>query len=200
MLSRASKFEIKPSAEAGENEKRDRLMEEKKKKKQEEKKKKEAAQKKAAEQNTKVPDSAKPSPLPCCISSVSLPAPPVCSSGNGKRSPGSAQPPQPPPAPRYPPREVPPRFRQHEHKQLLKRGQTGAHSPPQTPTATANTNTSQTFPGTPAHRMQGRGQLSSPHITRAAERSPVRRYLTQVCTALALSCERFQGEELNSAN
>ncbi|KAG5832989.1 hypothetical protein ANANG_G00297110 [Anguilla anguilla] len=39
------------------------LMEEKKKKKQEEKKKKEAAQKKAGEQKTKVPDSAKPSPL-----------------------------------------------------------------------------------------------------------------------------------------
>lgn len=127
-------------------------MEEKRKKKQEEKKKKEAAQKKAAEQKTKVPESAKPSPVALPNSSVTAPAPPVCSSGNGKRAPGSAQQQAPGPAPpRYPPREVPPRFRQHEHKQLLKRGQplpgsvhTGAHSPPQTPTAVS----SQTFPGT----------------------------------------------------
>ncbi|XP_056136514.1 trinucleotide repeat-containing gene 6C protein [Lampris incognitus] len=56
------------------------------------------------------------------------------SSGNGKRASSSAQLPTPAPlqqqqcplssaSTRYPPREVPPRFRQQEHKQLLKRGQ-----------------------------------------------------------------------------
>ncbi|KAG5278976.1 hypothetical protein AALO_G00104780 [Alosa alosa] len=93
-------------------------MEEKKKKKPEEKSKKEAAQKKVAEQKTKVPDSAKPSP------SLTLSLCAASSSGNGKRAPSSAQQQQQPtPGPRYPPREVPPRFRQQEHKQLLKRGQ-----------------------------------------------------------------------------
>ncbi|XP_026180062.2 trinucleotide repeat-containing gene 6C protein isoform X2 [Mastacembelus armatus] len=104
-------------------------MEEKKKKKQEEKKKKETAQKKATEEITKVPDSAKLDPIP--------PLPPVnpsavpsvsSSSGNGKRAPSggqshTAQQPQTLLQQRYPPREVPPRFRQQEHKQLLKRGQ-----------------------------------------------------------------------------
>ncbi|XP_036417415.1 trinucleotide repeat-containing gene 6C protein isoform X1 [Colossoma macropomum] len=107
-------------------------MEEKKKKKQEEKKKKEAAQKKAAEQKTKVPDSAKPSPapLPPANPSATNPSVPSASSssgvggGNGKRAPSSTpQQQQQPAALRYPPREVPPRFRQHEQKQLLKRGQ-----------------------------------------------------------------------------
>ncbi|KAI3353075.1 hypothetical protein L3Q82_019641, partial [Scortum barcoo] len=63
------------------------------------------------------------------------PPPPLSSSssGNGKRtSSGSQLPTQTPPqqqcqlssaSARYPPREVPPRFRQQEHKQLLKRGQ-----------------------------------------------------------------------------
>ncbi|XP_056256589.1 trinucleotide repeat-containing gene 6C protein isoform X7 [Seriola aureovittata] len=104
-------------------------MEDKKKKKQEEKKKKEAAQKKATEQITKVPDSAELDPTP--------PLPPINpstvpsvlpSSGNGKRAPSGGQPqtaqqPQTLLQQRYPPREVPPRFRQQEHKQLLKRGQ-----------------------------------------------------------------------------
>lgn len=55
------------------------------------------------------------------------------SSGNGKRASSSSQlPTQTSPqqqcqlssaSARYPPREVPPRFRQQEHKQLLKRGQ-----------------------------------------------------------------------------
>ncbi|KAM6966024.1 LOW QUALITY PROTEIN: trinucleotide repeat-containing gene 6C protein-like [Tautogolabrus adspersus] len=104
-------------------------MEDKKKKKQDEKKKKEGAQKKATEQITKVPDSAKPDPappLPPVNPSAAPPAPP--SSGNGKRTPSGGQPqtaqqPQTPLQQRYPPREVPPRFRQQEHKQLLKRGQ-----------------------------------------------------------------------------
>ncbi|XP_041095664.1 trinucleotide repeat-containing gene 6B protein-like isoform X2 [Polyodon spathula] len=123
-------------------------MEEKKKKKQEEKKKKEAAHKKAAEQKTKVPVSAKLSPSPPhpANPSVTPPIPTVSSSGNGKRAPPSAQQ-QPPAAPRFPPREVPPRFRQQEHKQVLKRGQPlpagtlittgqpGASSPLQTPPA-----------------------------------------------------------------
>lgn len=76
-----------------------------------------------------MPDSAKLDPAP--------PLPPVNpsavpsatpSSGNGKRAPSGGQPqtaqqPQTPLQQRYPPREVPPRFRQQEHKQLLKRGQ-----------------------------------------------------------------------------
>ncbi|XP_078140606.1 trinucleotide repeat-containing gene 6C protein [Centroberyx gerrardi] len=105
------------------------LMEEKKKKKQEEKKKKEAAQKKATEQKTKVPDSAKLGPTPPLppVNPSAIPSVPP-SSGNGKRAPPggqpqTAQPPQPQLQQRYPPREVPPRFRQQEHKQLLKRGQ-----------------------------------------------------------------------------
>lgn len=45
----------------------------------------------------------------------------LSNSGNGKR--GSAGSQQQPAASRYLPREVPPRFRQQEQKQLLKRGQ-----------------------------------------------------------------------------
>ncbi|KAM4530950.1 trinucleotide repeat-containing gene 6C protein isoform 3-T4 [Odontesthes bonariensis] len=104
-------------------------MEDKKKKKQEEKKKKEAAQKKATEQITKVPDSANLDPTPPFppANPGAIPSVPP-SSGNGKRVPSGGQPqtaqqPQTPLQQRYPPREVPPRFRQQEHKQLLKRGQ-----------------------------------------------------------------------------
>ncbi|XP_072539400.1 trinucleotide repeat-containing gene 6C protein isoform X2 [Salminus brasiliensis] len=92
-----------------------------KKKKSEEKSKKDSAQKKVAEQKTKVPDSAKASPPP--VQSLSIPSS-SSSSSNGSRSPCSLQQLQPPQCvPRFPPREVPPRFRHHEHKQLLKRGQ-----------------------------------------------------------------------------
>ncbi|XP_078138944.1 trinucleotide repeat-containing gene 6C protein [Centroberyx gerrardi] len=118
-------------------------MEEKKKKKQEEKTKKDAAQKKAADQKTKVPEPAptKPSPGPPHHHHHLLhPASPTLplsssssSSGNGKRASSGGQLPTPTPpqqqcqsspaSARYPPREVPPRFRQQEHKQLLKRGQ-----------------------------------------------------------------------------
>ncbi|XP_062420576.1 trinucleotide repeat-containing gene 6C protein-like isoform X2 [Pungitius pungitius] len=116
-------------------------MEEKRKKKQEEKTKTDVAQKKAADQKPKVPEPAptKPSPGPphqlhpasptLTLSSSSSSS----SSGNGKRASCSGQlPTQTPPlqqcqlssaSARYPPREVPPRFRQQEHKQLLKRGQ-----------------------------------------------------------------------------
>uniref|UniRef100_A0A8D0AZY4 Trinucleotide repeat-containing gene 6C protein n=1 Tax=Sander lucioperca TaxID=283035 RepID=A0A8D0AZY4_SANLU len=45
------------------------------------------------------------------------------SSGNGKRTPPQPQCQLSSASARYPPREVPPRFRQQEHKQLLKRGQ-----------------------------------------------------------------------------
>lgn len=74
-----------------------------------------------------VPDSAKLHPT--------LPLPPVNPSavpsvcGNGKHAPFGGQPQAAPqhlqtlPQQRYPPREIPPRFRQQEHKQLLKRGQ-----------------------------------------------------------------------------
>ncbi|XP_028828478.1 trinucleotide repeat-containing gene 6C protein isoform X4 [Denticeps clupeoides] len=149
-------------------------MEEKKKKKQEEKTKKDAAQKKVshfmimfldcqidqsvAEQKTKVPDSAKPSPsLHPANPNLTLSPSVASSSGNGKRAPSSAQQQQQQPLPslRYPPREVPPRFRHQEHKQLLKRGQPlpvgsalsvasssvqlGTSSPPQSPSAKLHT-------------------------------------------------------------
>ncbi|XP_029109885.1 trinucleotide repeat-containing gene 6C protein-like isoform X3 [Scleropages formosus] len=98
-----------------------RLMEEKKKKKQEEKKKKESAQKKAAENKTKVPESAKAragAPTPGDPPANSTPG----SSSDGKRPPSGAP---------HPPRELPPRFRHHEPKQLLRRGQPlPAGSPP----------------------------------------------------------------------
>ncbi|XP_021096822.1 trinucleotide repeat-containing gene 6C protein isoform X6 [Heterocephalus glaber] len=97
-------------------------MEEKKKKKQEEKKKKEGAQKKAADQKTKVPEptktcSSQPQPAG---TSTNTSTSTISSSSNGKRAPASGQQPA---ASRYLPREVPPRFRQQEQKQLLKRGQ-----------------------------------------------------------------------------
>ncbi|XP_027278105.1 trinucleotide repeat-containing gene 6C protein isoform X1 [Cricetulus griseus] len=96
-------------------------MEEKKKKKQEDKKKKEGAQKKAADQKTKVPEltktcSSQPQPAGTGTASTST----ISSSSNGKRASACGQQPA---ASRYLPREVPPRFRQQEQKQLLKRGQ-----------------------------------------------------------------------------
>ncbi|XP_063315252.1 trinucleotide repeat-containing gene 6C protein isoform X2 [Pelobates fuscus] len=102
-------------------------MEEKKKKKQEEKKKKESAQKKAAEQKTKVPEPIKtnsnqPQPATPSTSTSTVP------NNNGKRSSANSLQAA---TSRYMPREVPPRFRQQEQKQLLKRGQplpTGALS------------------------------------------------------------------------
>ncbi|XP_078257152.1 trinucleotide repeat-containing gene 6C protein isoform X6 [Rhinoraja longicauda] len=99
----------------------DRLMEEKKKKKQEEKKKKEAAQKKAAEHKTKVPESTKTSQSqPQPANSTSTTTVTNSSGSNGKRASTSCQQQA---LSRYPPREVPPRFRHQEQKQLLKRGQ-----------------------------------------------------------------------------
>ncbi|XP_064351535.1 trinucleotide repeat-containing gene 6C protein isoform X4 [Camelus dromedarius] len=105
-----------------ETQKEERLMEEKKKKKQEEKKKKEGAQKKAADQKTKVPEPTKTcsSQPPPAGTSTSTSTSTVASSSNGKRASASGQQPA---ASRYLPREVPPRFRQQEQKQLLKRGQ-----------------------------------------------------------------------------
>lgn len=74
-----------------------------------------------------------PPPLHLYPTSPALPYSSPSSSGNGKRASSSGQQtsPTPPQQPcqsssasaRYPPREVPPRFRQQEHKQLLKRGQ-----------------------------------------------------------------------------
>ncbi|XP_035992694.1 trinucleotide repeat-containing gene 6C protein isoform X1 [Fundulus heteroclitus] len=115
-------------------------MEEKKKRKQEEKTKKDIAQRKAADQKPKVPEPVptKPSPGSSHHLRPSSPALPLsssssCPSGNGRGPPyGSQVLTQTPPqqqcqlssaCARYPPREVPPRFRQQEHKQLLKRGQ-----------------------------------------------------------------------------
>ncbi|KAM4663231.1 trinucleotide repeat-containing gene 6C protein isoform 2-T2 [Discoglossus pictus] len=94
-------------------------MEEKKKKKQEEKKKKEVAQKKAAEQKTKVPEQIKTSSNQPQTAGTSTSTSTVTNS-NGKRASANGQQPA---ASRYLPREVPPRFRQQEQKQLLKRGQ-----------------------------------------------------------------------------
>ncbi|XP_060108954.1 trinucleotide repeat-containing gene 6C protein isoform X8 [Heteronotia binoei] len=97
-------------------------MEEKKKKKQEEKKKKEGAQKKAAEQKAKVPEPIKTSlsqPQPAGTSTNTSTST-ITNNSNGKRASANGQQPA---ASRYLPREVPPRFRQQEQKQLLKRGQ-----------------------------------------------------------------------------
>lgn len=93
------------------------------------------------------------------------------SSGNGKRASSSSQlATQTPPqqqcqlssaSARYPPREVPPRFRQQEHKQLLKRGQplpagalsaltvsssSSSSSSPSSPYSSSSTSTSSTTP------------------------------------------------------
>ncbi|XP_054634430.1 trinucleotide repeat-containing gene 6C protein isoform X1 [Dunckerocampus dactyliophorus] len=113
-------------------------MEEKRSKKQEEKIKKDVAQKKATEQKPKVPEPAPTYPSTATPhhlhpASPKLPLSSSFSSGNDQRNSSSSQlqsstPPQPQcqlssSGARYPPREVPPRFRQQEHKQLLKRGQ-----------------------------------------------------------------------------
>ncbi|XP_012588461.1 PREDICTED: skin secretory protein xP2-like [Condylura cristata] len=76
----------------------------------------------AADQKTKVPEPTKAccSPPQPAGPSTSTPAGPPPGGSNGKRAPASGQQPA---AARYLPREVPPRFRQQEQKQLLKRGQ-----------------------------------------------------------------------------
>ncbi|XP_042200896.1 trinucleotide repeat-containing gene 6B protein isoform X2 [Callorhinchus milii] len=104
-----------------EEEKEEQLMEEKKRKK-EDKKKKDATQK-VTEQKTKVPEATKPSlsQPPTATPVGSVPTPPGNGGNNAKRAVATNG--QPQNAARYLPREVPPRFRQHEHKVLLKRGQ-----------------------------------------------------------------------------
>ncbi|TRY66763.1 hypothetical protein DNTS_028798 [Danionella cerebrum] len=74
-------------------------------------------------QNDPVPDSAKPSSTTLPPTIPSEPSASSSTGGNGKRSLSINHQQQCTAVPRYPPREVPPRFRQHEHKQLLKRGQ-----------------------------------------------------------------------------
>ncbi|XP_042613404.1 trinucleotide repeat-containing gene 6C protein-like isoform X4 [Cyprinus carpio] len=129
-------------------------------KKKQEETNKDTAQKPATEQKTKVPDSVKPNPsIPSNpILTLNLPVPCPASTSNGKRSPcNSLQQQLPPlqqPSPRYVPREIPPRFRQQEQRQLLKRGQplptgalnptsacpqSGVISPPETPTSKRHT-------------------------------------------------------------
>ncbi|XP_061086488.1 trinucleotide repeat-containing gene 6C protein-like [Conger conger] len=133
-------------------------MEEKKKKKQEEKKKKDSAQKKAAEQKTKVPESAKPSPSPPQPATPSATPAVSTVTSNGKRPPSSV--PQQPAAPRYPPREVPPRFRQLEHKQLLKRGQPlPAGALPLAPAPPGTLSPPHTAPGLPQPSSQRHAEL-----------------------------------------
>ncbi|XP_078387920.1 trinucleotide repeat-containing gene 6B protein isoform X3 [Cetorhinus maximus] len=104
-----------------EEEKEEQLMEEKKRKK-EDKKKKDATQK-VTEQKTKVPEATKPSlsQPPTATPVGSVPTPAGNGGNNAKRAVATNG--QPQNAARYLPREVPPRFRQHEHKVLLKRGQ-----------------------------------------------------------------------------
>jgi len=93
--------------------------------------------------------------LPLATSSSSSSS--CASPGNGKRAPaaGQIQSPAPPQqqqqcqpssaSPRYPPREVPPRFRHQELKQLLKRGQPlpagslGGHALPNSNSASSST-------------------------------------------------------------
>lgn len=98
------------------------------------------------------PEPATPSfgPLPFHLypTSPALPYSSTLSSGNGKRASSSGQqttatPPQqqcqlPSASARYPPREVPPRFRQQEHKQLLKRGQPVPVGAPGAPTLSSS--------------------------------------------------------------
>ncbi|KAM5125839.1 trinucleotide repeat-containing gene 6C protein-like [Mantella aurantiaca] len=146
-----------------ESQKEEHLMEEKKKKKQEEKKKKESAQKKAAEQKNKVPDPVKISsnqPHTAAPSTSSSTAP---SSSNGKRASANGQQAA---ASRYLPREVPPRFRQQEQKQLLKRGQ----PLPSGTLTTANTgqDTGQTGASTPPPQ-QGAGGAHHPTKTHSGK-------------------------------
>ncbi|KAH0517906.1 Trinucleotide repeat-containing gene 6C protein [Microtus ochrogaster] len=88
----------------------ERLMEEKKKKKQEDKKKKEVPE---------LTKSCSSQPQPAGTS-TSTSTSTISSSNNGKRASACGQQTA---ASRYLPREVPPRFRQQEQKQLLKRGQ-----------------------------------------------------------------------------
>lgn len=120
-----------------------------------------------------VPEPAPPKPSPCTANHVhpaspTLPLSFSFSCGNEKRTSCSSQL-QSPVAPqpqctsssagaRYPPREVPPRFRQQEQKQLLKRGQPlpagafGALTPsssclsPSLPYSSSSTSTSSTTP------------------------------------------------------
>ncbi|XP_062999400.1 trinucleotide repeat-containing gene 6A protein isoform X1 [Elgaria multicarinata webbii] len=109
-------------------EEEEQLMEEKKKRK-DDKRKKEAAQKKAAEQKNKAAsEPTKPSVsqplLVASINSTSTATNTVGGNNNVKRAVGNnQQQAQQQSSPRYPPREVPPRFRHQEQKQLLKRGQ-----------------------------------------------------------------------------
>ncbi|KAM3916319.1 trinucleotide repeat-containing gene 6A protein isoform 3-T3 [Leptodactylus fuscus] len=95
------------------------LMEEKKNRKND-KKKKEAASKKASDQKNKVPEQILSQPQPVNgnsgISTVTS-----IQNNNAKR-PTALSPQQQPPVSRYPPREVPPRFRLQEQRPPVKRG------------------------------------------------------------------------------
>ncbi|XP_075435847.1 trinucleotide repeat-containing gene 6C protein isoform X4 [Ascaphus truei] len=152
---------VKAKCREQEIQKEEHLMEEKKKKKQEEKKKKDSAQKKAAEQKTKVPEPIKtssnqPQPAGTSTSTSSV------TNSNGKRASANGQQPA---ASRYLPREVPPRFRQQEQKQLLKRGQplpTGALT-----SANPALNTGQAGASPPP--QQGAGGAHHPTKTHATD-------------------------------
>ncbi|XP_073492622.1 trinucleotide repeat-containing gene 6A protein isoform X4 [Aquarana catesbeiana] len=95
------------------------LMEERKNRKND-KKKKEAAAKKASDQKNKVPDELLSQPQPV---NGNIGISTVTSIQNNAKRPTALSPQQQQPVSRYPPREVPPRFRHQDQKSLLKRGQ-----------------------------------------------------------------------------
>lgn len=98
-----------------------------------------------------VPDSVKldPAPPPAPTNPGATPSAAPCS-GNGKRAPSGSQPQTLLQQQRYPPREVPPRFRQQEQKQLLKRGQPLPSGTPPPLLATGHPNTSESAAATVA--------------------------------------------------
>ncbi|XP_053550853.1 trinucleotide repeat-containing gene 6A protein isoform X2 [Bombina bombina] len=102
-------------------EEEEQLMEERKKRK-EDKKKKDTISKKAAEQKNKVPDQIQSQPQPV-NGTIGISTATSIQNNNAKQPTAINSQLQQTTVPRYPPREVPPRFRQQEQKHLLKRGQ-----------------------------------------------------------------------------
>ncbi len=119
-------------------------------------------------------------PQPSSPTNPSVPSASSSTGGNGKRAPSGNQQQQ-PAAPRYPPREVPPRFRQHEHKQLLKRGQplpagSTAFAQPVSANPTSQPFSCQTHPGQP--------RLHDVHRTACWVRVQPRKHLTPIVGGL----------------
>ncbi|XP_032896760.1 trinucleotide repeat-containing gene 6A protein isoform X3 [Amblyraja radiata] len=160
-------LEVNATKETQEKQNRDRVQEkegqlmEERKKRKDDKKKKEAALKKAIEQKSKVPAPSKTSQSQLQpANSNSGTSINTSNNSNAKRDPANTQQQA---LSRYPPREVPPRFRHQEQKQLLKRGQ----QLPSTAGTTTSVITSQT--GSSAVTVQavtnGQLQYSSKPLT-----------------------------------